>query len=446
MKNKLKFLVGVSLKRKIKTKWFAIANILIALVIVALANIDHIISFFGGDFDETTKIYVVDNTDISFEIFKNAANASFSLTDDNENKYEIIEYDQSKEEIIEIIKNNDDEKNSIALVFDFDDQNIVSVEMISNNFVDTLDMSTINSATNSVKVYLAMDKFEISEEEMAIINSGVTIQRTILDESKDSADENMDMIMSTVFPVFILPFFILVIFLVQMIGAEINDEKTTRGMEIIISNVSPSVHFFSKCIAGNLFILIQGGLLILYAFLGLVSRSFFSDTTGLGDLTGQLTTILGGLFTPSFIDSLKYIIPLVLVLMILTFIGYSLVAGILASVTTNTEDFQQVQTPIILIVLLGYYLAMMAGAFKGSVIINILGYVPFLSAILSPSLLVMGEFSVVDVLISIGLMGLTIFILIKYGLKVYKVGILNYSSNGLWKKMFKALKGKLEII
>ncbi len=442
MKNKLKFLIGISLKRKIKTKWFAIANILIALVIVGLANIDHIINFFGGDFDEKTKIYVIDNTDISFEIFKNAANASFGLTDDNEDKYEIINYDQSKEEIIEMIKNNEDEKNSIALVFDFDEQDIVSVLMISNNFIDTLSMSTINSAANSVKVYLAMDKFEISEEEMAVINTGVNIQRTILDENKDSAEENMDMIMSTVFPIFILPFFILVVFLVQMIGAEINDEKTTRGMEIIISNVSPSVHFFSKCIAGNLFILIQGGLLILYAFLGLISRSFFSDTVGFGDLTGQLTSLIGTVFTPSFIDSLKYIIPLVLVLMILTFIGYSLVAGILASVTTNTEDFQQVQTPIILIVLLGYYLAMMAGAFKGSVIINVLGYVPFLSAILSPSLLVMGEFSIADVLLSIGLMGVTIFLLIKYGLKVYKVGILNYSSNGLWKKMFKALKNK----
>lgn len=442
MKNKLKFLIGISLKRKIKTKWFAIANILIALVIVGLANIDHIINFFGGDFDEKTKIYVIDNTDISFEIFKNSANASFGLTDDNEDKYEIINYDQSKEEIIEMIKNNEDEKNSIALVFDFDEQDIVSVLMISNNFIDTLSMSTINSAANSVKVYLAMDKFEISEEEMAVINTGVNIQRTILDENKDSAEENMDMIMSTVFPIFILPFFILVVFLVQMIGAEINDEKTTRGMEIIISNVSPSVHFFSKCIAGNLFILIQGGLLILYAFLGLISRSFFSDTVGFGDLTGQLTSLIGTVFTPSFIDSLKYIIPLVLVLMILTFIGYSLVAGILASVTTNTEDFQQVQTPIILIVLLGYYLAMMAGAFKGSVIINVLGYVPFLSAILSPSLLVMGEFSIADVLLSIGLMGVTIFLLIKYGLKVYKVGILNYSSNGLWKKMFKALKNK----
>ena len=80
-------------------------------------------------------------------------------------------------------------KNSIALVFDLDDENIVNVEMISNSFVDTLDMSLINTAANSVKVYLAMEKFEISEDEIAAINSGVTINRTVLDESKDSADE-----------------------------------------------------------------------------------------------------------------------------------------------------------------------------------------------------------------------------------------------------------------
>ena len=145
-------------------------------------------------------------------------------------------------------------------------------------------------------------------------------------------------------------------------------------------------------------------------------------------------------FTPSFVSSLRYIIPLVLILMILTFIGYSLLAGILASMTTNTEDFQQLQTPIMLISLLGYYLAIIAGGFKGSIIINILGYVPFISAILSPSLLVMGEFTVIDVLISMGLMIVVIYLLIKYGLKIYKVGILNYSSDKLWRKMFKALK------
>ena len=436
MKNKLKFLIGMSLKRKIKTKWFVLANIFLAILIIGVANIDHIITFFGGDFDKATKIYVIDNTN-TYDIFKASIDAGFKLTEDS--KYEIIKYDNSKEIITEEIKNNEEEKDSIALVFNYE-ENIVKVEMITNDFVDTLNMSLINSAVNSVKTYLAVEKFEISEEELLALNTPVTIERTVLDEEKDSTEENMEMIMSAVFPVIILPFFMLVIFLVQMIGAEVNDEKTTRGMEIIIGNVSPQVHFFSKCIAGNLFILIQGGLLLLFGILGFISRSFFGDVSGIGDVFNQVTGMMNNLFTPSFIESLRYIIPLVLILMILTFIGYSLLAGILASMTTNTEDFQQLQTPIMLISLLGYYLAIIAGGFKGSLIINILGYVPFISAILSPSLLVMGEFTVIDVLISIGLMIVVIFLLIKYGLKIYKVGILNYSSDKLWRKMFKALK------
>ena len=438
MKNKLKFLINMSLKRKIKTKWFVLANIFLAILIVGVANIDHIITFFGGDFDKTTKIYVVDNTN-TYEIFKTSIDAGFKLTEDN--KYEIIKYDKTKEEITDEIKNNEEEKDSIALVFDYDEKDIIKVSMITHGFVDTLNMTLINSAVNSVKTYLAVEKFEISEEELLALNTPVTIERTVLDEEKDSSEENMEMIMSAVFPVIILPFFMLVIFLVQMIGAEVNDEKTTRGMEIIIGNVSPQVHFFSKCIAGNLFILIQGGLLFLYGFLGFISRSFFGDVSGIGDVFNQVTGMMNDLFTPSFVSSLKYIIPLVLILMILTFIGYSLLAGILASMTTNTEDFQQLQTPIMLISLLGYYLAIIAGGFKGSLIINILGYVPFISAILSPSLLVMGEFTVIDVLISMGLMIVVIYLLIKYGLKIYKVGILNYSSDKLWRKMFKALKG-----
>ena len=85
-------------------------------------------------------------------------------------------------------------------------------------------------------------------------------------------------------------------------------------------------------------------------------------------------------------DKLIYIIPLALILIVLTFIAYSLLAGILASMTTNIEDFQQLQTPIILISLLGYYLALMSNMFHGSLLIRIISYVPFISAILSPSL------------------------------------------------------------
>jgi ABC-2 type transport system permease protein len=135
-------------------------------------------------------------------------------------------------------------------------------------------------------------------------------------------------------------------------------------------------------------------------------------------------------------------LPVLVFMIILTFVSYSLVAGILASMTTNVEDFQQLQTPIIIISLVGYYLSMMVSMFDGSIFIRIMSYIPFISSMLSPTLYIMGEIGVGDLLLSIILLLGTIFILIKYGLRIYKVGILNYSETNLWKKMFKAIKEK----
>ena len=287
-----------------------------------------------------------------------------------------------------------------------------------------------------------MSKSNIDEDVLNQIYAPIDIERIILDETKKSESENMDTIMSTVFPVFILPFFMLTIFLVQMIGAEVNDEKTTRGMEIIISNVSPKVHFASKVIAGNIFVIFQGLLLIGYMALGL----FIRHIVGAGSITNVISTAgigdIGSILSTEFMSKLIYIIPLTLVLMLLTFISYALLAGILASMTTNAEDFGQLQTPIMLILLLGYYLALMAGMFKGAIFIRVLSYFPLISAILSPSLLVLGQIGIIDVLASIIIAIVTNYLLIHYGLKIYKVGILNYSSKDLWKKMFKAIKEK----
>ena len=296
------------------------------------------------------------------------------------------------------------------------------------------------SALNNSKTALAILKSDVPIEKINEIYNPPEIKRTFLDESKTSEEENMDMIVTTVFPVIILPFFMLTIFLVQMIGAEVNDEKATRSMEIIISNVSPTTHFFSKVIAGNLFVIMQGALLFIYACIGLFIRKMVGGADIVGGLGKEVSDIISNILDSSFGDKLIYILPLTLILMLLTFLAYSLLAGILAAMTTNTEDFQQLQTPIMIISIIGYYLAMMAGVFKGSLFIKIVSFIPFISAILSPSLLVLGQIGVIEIIISIILTILTIYLLIKYGLKIYKVGILNYSSKDLWKKMWKALK------
>lgn len=436
MKNKLKFLTKISLKRKINTKWFLIANIIFAVLIIGLLNMDTLISFFGGDFDKAQIVYVKDNTDKTYDILNEQNSAYKNLTDEDENAFKIEKTGKSSEEIFK----DKDNKDAWYLTIDNDEKNYIKVTLTSEGYINTSSYAGISTIINNTKTVIAMKESNISPEELAKISSPVTLERKILDETKKSEDENVQMIMSTVFPILILPFFALTMFLVQMVGAEINDEKTTRGMEIIISNVSPKTHLFSKVIASNLFVLIQAALLIIYAIIGFVIRSFIGTSINAGSF--DISQIIHSIMQSDIAASLTYIIPLALILMILTFIAYALLAGILASMTTNIEDFQQMQMPIVIISLIGYYLAMMAGMFEGSIFIKILSFVPFISAILAPSLLVLGQIGVTEVIIAIILLILTIWVLLKYGMRIYKVGILNYSSKDLWKKMFKALKGK----
>ena len=270
------------------------------------------------------------------------------------------------------------------------------------------------------------------------INSGIDIENVVLDE--ENSEDNLAV--ASVMQILMLPIFMLIMFLVQMIGAEVNEEKSTKSMEIIISNVSPKIHFMSKVISSNLFVIIQGLLLIVYVVIGVVLRYILCGGSLMGEFDSEITDVVSSLSLAGVTNTLSYMIPIILIMMLLTFVAYSLLAGVLASMTTNLEDFQQLQTPIVIVSLAGYYLSMMAGFFKGSLFVRIMSYIPFVSVMLTPTLYVMGEITLYDLIGSIVLLIGTIYLLIKYGLRIYKVGILNYSQSGLWKKMFKAMKEK----
>lgn len=441
MKNKFKFLTKESLKRKINTKWFKIVNILLCILLVGILNIDSIIKAFGGDFNEKTSVYIIDNYDGNvYDVFKSQIDTSTSmLTNGTDNDYNITKYDKTLEEAKEEIKDN---KKVIVLEFNKDDENVMNVTFLSKEYMELKDMTILNTAINNTKVAYAMIAYNVNPESLERIYKNVEINRVFLDEQLDNKAESTEVLMTTVFPIVVLPFFMLSVILIQMIGVEVNEEKTTKSMEIIISNVSPEVHLASKIVAGNLFVIIQGALLFAYGAIGIGLR--FLLGTGLS--TGGAGNVVGGVINmlkeTSIFSQLGVILPIVLIFLIITFIAYSLLAGILAAMTTNTEDFQQLQTPIMIISLVGYYLAMAASAFKGSLFIRIFSYIPFISAILSPSLLVIGEVGIIDVIISMLITLGAIYWMIKYGIRIYKVGILNYSSKDLWKKLFKSIKQK----
>lgn len=437
MKSKLWYLTNVSLKKKMKTKWFVAANLVLLVLIVGFVNIDSIIGFFGGDFNEDQKIIVLDETNQVTTLFEQNVKTTLESVDSDQE----ITVTSSTEDIA-TLKEEVKENKQILIVFSFDEENMLEAQVISKKNIPTLTYQLISQSLNATKQQVELAHSSIDPEELARLSSPIQITREILDDQASNQDENMQLIMTTVFPTLILPIFMLVIFLVQMIGAEINEEKSTRSMEIIISNVSPKTHFFSKILSANIFVISQALLLLFYAGIALLIRSVIAPGFNLASLGEGVGSALQAIEATGIVAKLGYIIPFALVLLVLSFLAYSLVAGILASMTVNMEDFQQIQTPIMFICLAGYFLAIMSGLFDGSILIRILSYVPFISCLLSPALLVIGQIGIIDIVISIIVLALFNWWLIHYGLKIYKVGILNYSQDKMWSRLFKAAKEK----
>lgn len=438
MENKFKFLTKYSLSKKLKNKWFIIANVIVAIIVVGLINIDSIVGFFGGDFNDDIKIKVVDNAGYYDVVKANLQNADKYLSDTK------IKVSKEKNSVSKAKKSLEDTKD-ILMVINKDEKNVFNVEFISDAYVDMVKYQVITACLNNAKTTLAMENANVSAEVLAQINAPVNIKRTFINEEKTKDEEASRSLLSVASLIIVLPCFMLIIFLTQMIGAEVNEEKSTRGMEIIIGNVSPRTHFFSKIVSSNLFVLLQGFLLLVYGGLGLLIRKFTTSGDSIVSSVGsssEIGEIVNTLSNSGIINKLGYVIPLIIILLVLSFLAYSLLAGVLASMTTNMENYQQLQTPLMVISLIGYYLIMISAMFPGAIFIKVISCVPLISISLAPSLLLSGEIGVGIVIIAILLLALLDYVLVKYGLKIYKVGILNYSETGLWKKMFKAVKSK----
>lgn len=430
MKNKAWFLIKQSLKKKMDTKWFKIVNVLICLLLIGVINIDKIINVFGGDFKDTVNIYLTGDNN-----YLEGFNACF-LTNkkilNDERTYEIAYSTDS----VDTLKEKIADTNNIIVNINLDTTEYLKADIISYNKIDTITYNLLSASLTGMKTSMALNYNGLSSEEMAKITSPISINRVVTNEKEITASEdatNMSLI------VFLVPFFMLIVLLVQMIGAEINDEKTTRGMEIIISNVPAKVHLLTKITSSSIFVILQSLLLFTYSIIGILIHGGLSLGSGKSNIIGGLVESLkiSGTF-----DILLKGAPILIIIFLLSFFIYATLAGVLASMTTSAEDFQQLQTPLMIVLMLGYYIGIMASAFKGSIFIRIISYLPFLSSMVAPITYILGETSLIDLVISALILFISCLVLFKYGIRVYKVGILNYSSKDLWKKVFQSLKMK----
>lgn len=440
MKNKLKFLIKQSLKKKIGTKWFKAVNIILCILIVAMANIDRLITAFGGDFNKDTTVYVKDNVGV-YDYLEPLFNETTKTVEDLKN-YKVEKTDKSLKELKKNIKDTD----NIIVEINSSDINYISSTITTYDALDTISYQLLSNVLNQTKEAFVIEKLGLTENEIIALKSNIEITKKTTNPDLNDNAKAKDIISSGLIILFIVPFFIFITLLVQMLGAEINEEKSTKSMEIIISNVPPKYHFIAKISASSLFVIIQGALLFSYAILAMLARNLIGLLFGSGivssDVSKYLKDIINLLKDSGIIDLLIKGLPFIILLFIVNILAYAIIAGVLASMTTNIEDYQQLQSPIMIIMMMGYFIAIMASTFDGSIFIKIVSFIPLLSALVAPVIYLLGQTTIIELIISLIICMITVAILYIYGLKIYKVGILNYSSSDLWKKMLKSLKEK----
>lgn len=432
--HKLWFLITYTLKKRIKSKAFIISNIIVALLIILICNIPSIIKAFSSDENAYPVIYLYDNTQ--------AKKASSYILQHNDSQATGIEFEtrNNYSSSEEFILSNLESAMALCVLTDF--ENTFRAQIIAYDIAIT-NQITLENLLNKAKtdIFLETADEELKEninDYLAPVNVDFQIKAT--DESSI-----LRSILGIAGIVFMLPVFCMLIMLMQYVGADIIEEKASRSIEIIISNVKPTVHFSSKIIGAILFLIIQISLMAIYGGIGIGILALTGSLTGGGGSMidiNQISSIIE--ISPTIINSLlgklDDLIIVGLIFIILGFLLYLLLIAITAAMSSSQEDFQQFQTPLMLVILVGFYVSIFGVQFEGSGFIKVMGYIPFFSPLVAPCLFLTGEFTIANTVVSAIILLAFVLLVIYFGIPLYKSSILSFSQEKFFKRVKSFLK------
>lgn len=212
----------------------------------------------------------------------------------------------------------------------------------------------------------------------------------------------------------------------NILVVEISTEKGSKMIEFIFSSVKAGVYFAGKIFGNFLAVITQTAI---YAILAVLAY-FGAERYGLFEKFNiDLGTLLGDINVLMLIELIS--------LVILSLLIYMILAGMLGSLAKKQEDAGKVGTPLMLVIVFAFVIALTFMGKEETLLIKVLSYLPFVSVFFMPMRLIKGSVGLGYGLISILIMLVSIVLAYKIASRIYKKNILNYSSNSLMKKIFR---------
>jgi len=398
---------------KVKTKTFIISLILTPIIIIGFSIVPTLLS---TEEDTRTKaIGVFDRTGYYFDNVRDAL-AEFKLEDGQPN-YIVINLYKEKEEPAENKASADryitQKKIEGYLFINMPSPDSFVVEYRSGSIGNFRDLKRFEEVLNKIRIHKELLNSGIDPEMISSLQKNIKIEQIRIEESGKEGKQDFLIVFFSSF-IFIILLMMMVIYSGQMLVRSLIEEKSNKLIEVLISSCTPD-----ELLTGKILGLSSLGLTQIFVWVLL----------GLG-LVG------GAVVPPEMFEN----ILLILLFFVLGFVFYTTLFVGIGSIVTTEQEAQQITTYLSLTLMLPIVIAMPAIQNPDVLILRVFSYIP----LTIPSVMLLrvniAPVPVVDLLITISIMLISIFIMIKLSAKIFRIGILSYGGRPTIKEIISWIK------
>ena len=279
----------------------------------------------------------------------------------------------------------------------------------------------VTSKLNELQDQLNRSAANLSQEQEKRLEQTVNFTEKI-DESK----ENKKMIQT--FAAAGLGFFLYMILITyaSVTAQEVASEKGTKIMEVVFSSIRASHYFYARMLALFLVILTHIGI---YVVGGLAAILLFKDLPFLAQ--SGILDHLGEAFS---LNTLLFIL--------VSLFMYVVLAAFLGSMVSRPEDSGKALSPLMILIMGGFFGVTALGAAGDNLILKIGSYIPFISTFFMPFRTINGYAGGAEAWISLAIT--VIFAVVATGFigRMYASLVLQTDDLGIWKTFKRALAYK----
>lgn len=269
-----------------------------------------------------------------------------------------------------------------------------------------------------------LNRSGVTVEELDVLNEDLKLKREMLGvDAENSEAKQMIKLVATVI------MYMCLLIVLGRIANEVANEKVSKSIEYVLTSVSAKEYLLAKVLSATLTIVVQLIYTIIYYMIGNAIGSLFVS----GGINGAASLDVVGNLDKSIVS---YILAMIGYLIFTVFLT-TLIQAALSSKTTSIAEAGNTTMLLVLVVVALYILSngLIDPYTKVTPVMYVISCIPIVSTFFVPSMMIIGQSTTLQVVISFVVLVLSIPLVFNWCAKVFKNGVLDYTSkkkNGLF--------------